>query len=125
MELQDDEVVADTVDERPCIFLAGLHRAERAIAGRLRTLASGSLPWPAINADKAVPWVESKAGIALAESECEAVRLALRSKILVITGGPGVGKATLVNSTLKILMVKAADTRSAAAEFLGGAPERE
>ena len=39
LELQDGEVVADTVDERPCIFLAGLHRAERAIAGRLRTLA--------------------------------------------------------------------------------------
>ena len=83
MELQDGEVVVDTVDERPCIFLAGLHRAERAIAGRLRTLASGSLPWPAINADKAVPWVETKAGVTLAESQREAVRLALRSKVLV------------------------------------------
>ena len=60
MELQDGEVVGDTVDERPCIFLVGLHRAERAIAGRLRTLASGSLPRPAIDAEKAVPWVESK-----------------------------------------------------------------
>jgi exodeoxyribonuclease V alpha subunit len=62
LELQDGEVVADTVDERPCIFLAGLHRAERAIAGRLRTLASGSLPWPAIDAEKAIPWVETKSG---------------------------------------------------------------
>jgi exodeoxyribonuclease V alpha subunit len=106
LELHDGEVIADTVDERPCIFLAGLHRAERAIAGRLATLASGSLSWPAINAEKAVPWVEGKAGIALAESQREAVRLALRSKLLVITGGPGVGKTTLVNSILKILMVK-------------------
>jgi exodeoxyribonuclease V alpha subunit len=106
MELQDGVVVGDTVDERPCIFLAGLHRAERAIAGRLRTLASGSLPWPAIHADKAIPWVESKAGVTLAEGQREAVRLALRSKVLVITGGPGVGKTTLVNSILKILRVK-------------------
>ena len=95
MELQDAEVVADTVDDRPCIFLAGLHRAERAIAGRVRTLASGSLPWPAIDAEKAIPWVEGKAGVTLAESQREAVRLALRSKVLVITGGPGVGKTTL------------------------------
>src|SRR5512132_3950335 len=73
MELQDGEVVADTVDERLCIFLAGLHRAERAIAGRLRTLASGSLPWSAIDAEKAIPWVEGKAGITLAESQREAV----------------------------------------------------
>ena len=109
MELQDGEVVTDTVDERPCIFLAGLHRAERAIGGRLRTLASGSLSWPAIDADKAIPWVESKAGVTLAESQREAVRLALRSKVLVITGGPGVGKTTLVNSILKILRVKAVD----------------
>src|SRR5512132_1522507 len=60
MELQDGEVVTDTVDERPCIFLAGLHRAERAIAGRLRTLASGSLPWPVIDAEKAIPWSRAK-----------------------------------------------------------------
>ena len=69
MELNAGEVVADTVDERPCIFLAGLHRAERAIAGRLRTFASGSLPWPAIDADKVIPSVEGKAGVTLAESQ--------------------------------------------------------
>lgn len=114
LELQDGEVVTDTVDERPCIFLAGLHRAERAIAGRLRALAAGSLPWPEIDADKAIPWVESKAGVTLAESQREAVRLALRSKVLVITGGPGVGKTTLVNSILKILRIKAVNVALAA-----------
>lgn len=106
LELHDGDVVADSVDDSPCIFLAGLHRAERAIAGRLRTLATGSLPWPAIDAEKAIPWVETKAAITLAESQREAVRLALQSKLLVITGGPGVGKTTLVNSILKILTVK-------------------
>ncbi|MFZ1415546.1 MAG: ATP-dependent RecD-like DNA helicase [Defluviicoccus sp.] len=106
LELRDGDVVADTVDETPCIFLAGLHRAERAIAGRLRALAVGSLPWPAIDADKAIPWVETRAAITLADSQREAVRLALQSKLLVITGGPGVGKTTLINSILKILGVK-------------------
>ncbi len=42
----------------------------------------------------------------LAESQIEAVRVALASKVLVITGGPGVGKTTLVNSILKILLAK-------------------
>jgi exodeoxyribonuclease V alpha subunit len=114
LELQDGEVVCDTVDERPCIFLAGLHRAERAIACRLRTLAFGSLPWLAIDAEKAIPWVEGKAGVTLAASQREAVRLALRSKVLVITGGPGVGKTTLVNSILKILRVKGVNVALAA-----------
>jgi exodeoxyribonuclease V alpha subunit len=43
----------------------------------------------------------------LAASQIEAVRVALASKVLVITGGPGVGKTTLVNSVLKILLAKA------------------
>ena len=42
----------------------------------------------------------------LAESQKEAVRVALGSKVLVITGGPGVGKTTLVNSILRILLAK-------------------
>jgi hypothetical protein len=33
----------------PCIFLAGLHRAERIIAERLMRLANGTLPWPWID----------------------------------------------------------------------------
>jgi exodeoxyribonuclease V alpha subunit len=106
LELQDGEVVADTVEGERCIFLAGLHRAERAIAARIKTLGSGALPWPAIDAAKAIPWVETKAGITLAASQREAVQLALATKVLVITGGPGVGKTTLVNSILKILSVK-------------------
>jgi exodeoxyribonuclease V alpha subunit len=53
-----------------------------------------------------VPWVETRTGLTLAESQLAAVRLALRSKVLVITGGPGVGKTTLVNSILRILTAK-------------------
>ena len=63
-------------------------------------------PWPPLDARKALPWVEARAGLVLAESQRQAVQLALRSKVLVITGGPGVGKTTLVNSILKILLAK-------------------
>jgi exodeoxyribonuclease V alpha subunit len=106
LELHDGEVIADTVEGEPCIFLAGQHRAERAIAVRIRGLSGGALPWPTIDAAKAIPWVESRAGVTLAASQREAVRLALATKVLVVTGGPGVGKTTLVNSILKILSVK-------------------
>ena len=46
LELHAGEVVADEVNDRRCIFLAGLHRAERAIADFLRALQEGALPWP-------------------------------------------------------------------------------
>src|SRR5918998_1011694 len=106
LELEAGDVVADTLEGQGCVFLAGLHRAEREIAERLRRLAAGAPPWPAIDAERAIPWVEEKTGLTLAESQREAVRLALRSKVLVITGGPGVGKTTLVNSILKIVAAK-------------------
>ena len=106
LELRDGEVVADTVDSEPCVFLAGLHRAERAIATRLRTLAEESVPGPPSMRSKPSRGSRRESGVMLAESQREAVRLALASKVMVITGGPGVGKTTLVRSILKILTSK-------------------
>jgi exodeoxyribonuclease V alpha subunit len=106
LELRDGAVIADDLDGMRCLFLAGLYRAEREIADKLKTLAAGKPPWPLIDVDKAIPWVEKRTKLTLAESQKEAVRIALRSKVLVITGGPGVGKTTLVNSILKIFLAK-------------------
>jgi exodeoxyribonuclease V alpha subunit len=106
LELADGAVVADRVGETPCIFLAGLHRAERVVAERLLRLAKGSLPWPIIDVDKALPWVAERLGLSLAESQSAAVQLALASKVLVITGGPGVGKTTIVKAILRVLAAK-------------------
>jgi exodeoxyribonuclease V alpha subunit len=107
LELADGTVIADTVGDTACIFLAGLYRAERVIAERLLRLVSVGLPWVPIDPEKALPWIERKTGLALAESQVAAIRRALVSKVLVITGGPGVGKTTIVNAILRILDAKA------------------
>ena len=106
LELVDGTVTASRVGDKPCVFLAGLYRAERNIADRLLQLRNGKLPWPWIDPDKAIPWIEQRSGLVLAESQKAAVALALTSKVLVITGGPGVGKTTLVNAILRILSAK-------------------
>ena len=106
LELEAREVVGDLLDGHRCVFLAGLYRAEQTIAERLRALLATERPWPPIDTGKAIPWVEARTGLTLAGSQRHAVRLALLSKVLVITGGPGVGKTTLVNSILKILIAK-------------------
>jgi exodeoxyribonuclease V alpha subunit len=106
LELQDGTVIADSLEERRCIFFAALYRAEREIAEKLKALASGTPPWPSIDADRAIPWVETRTKLALADSQKQALGAALVSNMLVITGGPGVGKTTLVNSLLKILIAK-------------------
>jgi exodeoxyribonuclease V alpha subunit len=105
-ELAQANLVAESVGGENCLFLAPLYRAEQGVARHLQRLLGGSLPWPEIDADKAIPWVEDKNKLKLAPSQQAAIRLALRSKVIVITGGPGVGKTTLVNSLLKIIRAK-------------------
>ncbi len=106
LELADGTVIANRVGDKPCVFLAGLYSAERGIAHRLLQLGNGKLPWPWIDPDKAIPWIEQRSGLVFAESQRSAVALGLTSKVLVITGGPGVGKTTLVNAILRILSAK-------------------
>src|SRR2546427_3246469 len=69
LELAQRTVIADTVGETACIFLAGLYRAEQVIAERILRLANGKLPWPYIDPEKALPWIEHKTGLSLAESQ--------------------------------------------------------
>src|SRR5262249_54858847 len=66
----------------------------------------GPVHWPRIDPDKALPWVEKRIGLALAESQVAAIRLALTCKVLVMTGGPGVGKTTIVKAILHVLAAK-------------------
>jgi exodeoxyribonuclease V alpha subunit len=105
-ELAEGNVFADAVDATDCIFLAGLYRAERGIAERLRAIMSGPLPWPSIDTPKAIAWAERKVGVTLADGQKEAVRTVVANKVTVITGGPGVGKTTVLNSVLRILAAK-------------------
>ena len=114
LELQEETVVADQMGGQQCIFLGHLWHAEKFIADRLKTLATGKPYWPEIDAEIAIPWIETKLEVTLAASQREAVKKAVSSKVMVITGGPGVGKTTLVNAILRILTVKAVDVLLAA-----------
>ena len=103
LELKDDRIVDATVANTRCIFASSLYRAERGIAERLITLAAGRPPWPEIDADAVLPRIEKRTGLKLAAAQADALRLALRSKTTIITGGPGVGKTTLLDAILRIL----------------------
>lgn len=105
-ELESQRVVEDVFPEPGSVYPIGLYLAEEGVAKEVRRLGRGRLPWPAVDSEKAVPWVETKLGIRLADSQRAAVSTALQSKFSIITGGPGVGKTTLVKSLLTILEAK-------------------
>ncbi len=88
------------------IYLPKLYFAEIELAKKLKMLEQGTHPCPEIDFAKALNWVQSKTGIELANAQRNALQTAIRSKVMVITGGPGVGKTTLVNSVLMVLKAK-------------------
>src|SRR5829696_5087684 len=100
------EVIADAIEDRPCAFLKGLYAAEQAISERLLDLAQGAPPWPQIDLARAIPWVEARTRMTLSASQREAVRLVVASKVTVITGGPGVGKTSTLDSILRLVTAK-------------------
>jgi exodeoxyribonuclease V alpha subunit len=104
--LQEGQVIADTIGGEPCLFLPSLYQAEHGIALGLIALAKDPLPWPKIDVTRALAWVEARSGKTLAPSQRTAVSRILSAKIAVLTGGPGVGKTTLLDAILRILTAK-------------------
>lgn len=104
--LADESLVSETLAGEERLFLPPLSHAEKSIAARLSELLAKPAVHPALDIAKAIAWAEQKTGKQLAESQQRAVREALQQRMLIITGGPGVGKTTIVNSILTILRAK-------------------
>jgi len=97
----NDDVPAFTENNK-AVYLAGYHVAETNTAARLRTLLQVPPAVRKIDTDKAILWVQKQLSVTLAEKQVEAVRCATENKMMVITGGPGTGKTTIINAILKI-----------------------
>jgi exodeoxyribonuclease V alpha subunit len=95
------EEIGDAEGQRG-VYLAPLYFAERGIGELLDGLTRSASRIRPIDAERAVQWIESKLGIHLADKQRQAVELAAKSKVLVITGGPGTGKTTIITAVLKI-----------------------
>jgi len=102
----DKKVVCETLDADSgpidAVYLAKFHLSENQVAARLKALMVAPKGVRSIEADKAVEWVQEKLSMTLAEKQVEAVKAAATSKVLVITGGPGTGKTTIIRAILKI-----------------------
>ena len=109
-----DEIVRDSVGkieghDGECdtlLFLKALFMAEVGVARSVALLRAGVRPLPAVDLPAALAFVEARMGIAFADKQRDAVEAAVTQKLLVLTGGPGTGKTTIVRAILEIFLGK-------------------
>ena len=97
-----NEDLEDFQENYKAVYLAKYYYCEKGVANRLKILTQVPKTIRPVDPDKALGWVQEQLAIQLAPKQADAVRTALVSKVLVITGGPGTGKTTLINAILKI-----------------------
>jgi exodeoxyribonuclease V alpha subunit len=115
------------------VYPVHLHDAEVRLAHRLRDVLTRDAPGRALleaSIGPAIQAFEEKVGVTLAPAQREAVELAARHKVLVVTGGPGVGKTTIVRAMLALfdrarLHVRLAAPTGRAAKRMSEATGRE
>lgn len=103
---QKKELVLEVIREEELVFLPTLKAAEEGVASVILELAAQPPTLPKIDFVKALNWAEERTGKLLGETQKAALRQAFENRVLVITGGPGVGKTTLLNTLLTIVRAK-------------------
>ena len=98
---ESNTVVCDTVANLNVCYLTELYEAESYTADRIKLMAKASCK-SSLNIDKFISKLENSNGISYAPMQKKAIKLALSNQVLVITGGPGTGKTTILKGILKL-----------------------
>ena len=85
------------------VYLPWLDSAEKEVAQRLCELAASRSPLPQHDVEREIADFEEKNGISFGPKQREAITLALQNRVLVITGGPGTGKTTIIRCIISLL----------------------
>ena len=94
--------IEDFGEKGKAVYLAKFHLSETSIVTRIKSLIKSPKSIRKIDSDKAIDWVQKQLAITLAKRQVEAIKCAAENKVMVITGGPGTGKTTIINAILKI-----------------------
>ena len=84
------------------VYLPAFHYAEVHSAKNLCSILSSPFNGQYADPEVVIPWVQRELGISFAGRQTEALKTALSSQVMVITGGPGTGKTTLIKAIMKI-----------------------
>lgn len=103
-----DALIADgalkqvKLNSRPCIYLKSYYEAEMTIGARLDLLDKVCSPMTPGNTARFIERLEAEYGLTYAPQQKKAISAALQSGVMVLTGGPGTGKTTIIRALIRI-----------------------
>lgn len=100
--LEADRLVRERLAGITVIYLPELHEAETECTRMLLDFAGHSFPEPR-GLDRQIQAIAKESGIEYSEEQTQAIREAATSGLLLITGGPGTGKTTILRGILELL----------------------
>ena len=110
---QDGEVVQDEVAGETAVYLADLYEAECCVAQRLSIMSQRDCARPD-EIKGMLKRIQQRQGMTYAPQQLEAIELAARSQVMLLTGGPGTGKTTTLRGVLELFERMGLDTALAA-----------
>lgn len=104
------------------VYLSFLYHAECGVANTLLRIGGGVPPWGKLNAATELQKIRREIGFALASEQSQALEVALGNSLVLLTGGPGTGKSTILKAM--ILMLEEQGVRISLAAPTGRAAKR-
>ncbi|HEY9062171.1 MAG TPA: ATP-dependent RecD-like DNA helicase [Pseudobacteroides sp.] len=101
--LLDKAIYMDKSAEGNRVYLSTFYNAELSVCKRLIGLSTVEFKNDAIELEKRINDIQEEEGIVFAENQLVAVKEALAHGVIVITGGPGTGKTTIIKSIIKLM----------------------
>lgn len=89
-------------ENHKAVYLAPFHVCETGIARRMLALTRVPKQLKLMDMDKVIQWIHQQLHITLAEQQRKAIEAAIREKVMIVTGGPGTGKTTIIKSIISI-----------------------
>ena len=99
----EGDIYIEKLDGRNAVFLAAYYLAEQNVCKCLSAINDAQLKPVAGGIDSLISRTENATGIYLSENQKHAVKTSLQMGVSIITGGPGTGKTTIINTIINIL----------------------